>query len=64
MLVWNLFNRSFGVALATGDVPLALATARESVELSHRLDEGFHSAWAAVRLADAIPKPGSRSARI
>jgi DNA-binding CsgD family transcriptional regulator len=52
-LVWNLFNRSF-VALATGDVPLALATARESVELSHGLDEGFHSAWAAVRLADVL----------
>jgi len=52
-LVWNLFNRSF-VALAAGDVPLALATARESVELSHGLDQGFHSAWAAVRLADAL----------
>ena len=56
-LVWNLFNRSF-VALATGDVPLALATARESVELSHRLDEGFHSAWAAVRLADVFLETG------
>jgi DNA-binding CsgD family transcriptional regulator len=56
-LVWNLFNRSF-VALATGDVPLALATARESVELSRGLDEGFHSAWAAVRLADVLLETG------
>jgi tetratricopeptide (TPR) repeat protein len=56
-LVWNLFNRSF-VALATGDVPLALATARESVDLSRGLAEGFHSAWAAVRLADVLPETG------
>lgn len=48
--MWNLFNRSV-VALAVGDVETALATAQESVDLSQQLDPGFHSAWAAVRLA-------------
>ena len=56
-LVWNLFNRSV-VALAVGDVDLALATAQESVDLSHDLGEGFHSAWAAVRLAGALLETG------
>jgi DNA-binding CsgD family transcriptional regulator/tetratricopeptide (TPR) repeat protein len=56
-LAWNLFNRSF-VALAAGDVELALATAQESVDLSRDLAPGFHSAWAAVRLADALLETG------
>ena len=56
-LVWNLFNRSV-VALAVGDVDLALATAQESVDLSHDLGEGFHSAWAAVRLAGVLFETG------
>jgi len=56
-LVWNLFNRSV-VALAVGDVEIALATAQESVELSRDLDEGFVSAWAAVRLAGALLETG------
>jgi ATP/maltotriose-dependent transcriptional regulator MalT len=56
-LVWNLFNRSV-VALAVGDVELALATAQESVDLSQDLDQGFHSAWAAVRLAGALLETG------
>lgn len=56
-LVWNLFNRSV-VALATGDVQLALVSARESVDLSLELDAGFHSAWAAVRLAGALYETG------
>jgi DNA-binding CsgD family transcriptional regulator/tetratricopeptide (TPR) repeat protein len=49
-LVWNLFNRS-AVALASGDMALALSSAEESVDLGADLDPGFHSAWAAVRLA-------------
>ena len=49
-LAGNLFNRSV-VALAAGDLDLALATAEESVELTRDLDEGFVSAWAAARLA-------------
>jgi DNA-binding CsgD family transcriptional regulator len=49
-LAGNLFNRS-AVALATGDLDLALAAAEESVELTRGLDEGFVSAWAAARLA-------------
>ena len=56
-LVWNLFNRSV-VALAVGDVDIALATAQESVDLSHDLGEGFHSAWAAVRLAGVLFETG------
>jgi ATP/maltotriose-dependent transcriptional regulator MalT len=52
-LAWNLFNRSV-VALAVGDMEVALATAEESVELSRELDEGFVSAWAAVRLAAVL----------
>jgi DNA-binding NarL/FixJ family response regulator len=56
-LVWNLFNRS-AVALAAGDVELALVTAQESVDLSEDLDAGFHSAWAAVRLAGALLETG------
>jgi ATP/maltotriose-dependent transcriptional regulator MalT len=56
-LVWNLFNRSV-VALAVGDMRLALATAQESVDLSRDLAHGFHSAWAAVRLAGALLETG------
>ena len=56
-LVWNLFNRSV-VALAVGDLDIALATAQESVDLSHDLGEGFHSAWAAVRLAGVLFETG------
>jgi DNA-binding CsgD family transcriptional regulator/tetratricopeptide (TPR) repeat protein len=52
-LAWNLFNRS-AVALAVGDMEVALATAEESVDLSRELDEGFVSAWAAVRLAAVL----------
>src|SRR5262249_59302166 len=49
-LAGNLFNRSM-VALAAGDLDLALATAEEGVERTRELDEGFVTAWAAVRLA-------------
>jgi DNA-binding CsgD family transcriptional regulator len=52
-LAGNLFNRSM-VALASGDLDLALATAEEGVERTRELDEGFVSAWAAVRLAAAL----------
>jgi DNA-binding CsgD family transcriptional regulator/tetratricopeptide (TPR) repeat protein len=56
-LAWNLFNRSV-VALAVGDVDVALDTARESVDLSRDLDEGFISAWAATRLAAVLLETG------
>jgi DNA-binding CsgD family transcriptional regulator len=56
-LVWNLWSRS-AVALTVGDIELALATAQESVELSEGLDDGFHSAWAAVRLAATLLEAG------
>src|SRR5215472_2834207 len=56
-LAGNLFNRSV-VALAVGDLDIALATAQESVELTHDLDEGFVAAWAAARLADVLLESG------
>jgi DNA-binding NarL/FixJ family response regulator len=56
-LAWNLFNRSV-VALAVGDMEIARATAEESVDLSRELDEGFVSAWAAVRLAAVLLETG------
>jgi ATP/maltotriose-dependent transcriptional regulator MalT len=56
-LAGNLFNRSV-VALAAGDLETALATAEESVELTRDLDEGFVTAWAAVRLAGVLVETG------
>jgi DNA-binding CsgD family transcriptional regulator len=56
-LVWSLGSRS-AAALQAGDVDLALAAAREAVDLSADLDEGFHSAEAAVDLARALLETG------
>src|SRR5215475_14187476 len=56
-LAGNLFNRSV-VALAAGDLDIALATAEESVELTRDLDAGFVTAWAAARLADVLFETG------
>jgi ATP/maltotriose-dependent transcriptional regulator MalT len=56
-LAGNLFNRSV-IALAVGDLDIALATAEESVELTHDLDEGFVTAWAAARLAGVLFETG------
>ena len=56
-LVWSLSSRSTG-ALYMGDVELAMATAQEAVGLSEGLDEGFHSAEAAVDLAAALFEKG------
>jgi ATP/maltotriose-dependent transcriptional regulator MalT len=56
-LAGNLFNRSV-VAVAVGDLDLALATAEEGVELTRHLDGGFVVAWAAVRLAGALLESG------
>jgi ATP/maltotriose-dependent transcriptional regulator MalT len=56
-LAGNLFNRSV-VAVAVGDLDLALATAEESVELTRDLDQGFVSAWAAARLAGVLFETG------
>jgi DNA-binding NarL/FixJ family response regulator len=53
----NLFNRSV-VGIAVGDLDVALATAEESVELTRDLDEGFVTAWAAVRLAGVLLETG------
>jgi DNA-binding NarL/FixJ family response regulator len=56
-LAGNLFNRSV-VAVAVGDLDLALANAEEGVELTRDLDQGFVSAWAAVRLAHVLLEAG------
>jgi DNA-binding NarL/FixJ family response regulator len=56
-LVWTLLGRS-AAALHMGDVELALATAQEGFDLSANLDEGFHSAEAAVDLARALVESG------
>jgi ATP/maltotriose-dependent transcriptional regulator MalT len=56
-LAGNLFNRSV-VALAVGDLDLALATAEEGLELARALDEGFVAGWAAVRLAGVLLETG------
>ena len=56
-LAGNLFNRSV-VALAAGDLEIALATAEESVEVTRDLDEGFVTAWAAVRFAGVLLETG------
>ena len=56
-LAGNLFNRSV-VAVAVGDLDLALATAEEAVELTRDLDEGFVAAWAAARLAGVLLEAG------
>ncbi len=56
-LAGNLFNRSV-VALAIGDLDIALATAQEAVQLTRDLDGGFVTAWAAVRLAGVLLETG------
>ncbi|MFL5980101.1 MAG: ATP-binding protein [Gaiellaceae bacterium] len=56
-LVWSLGSRS-ATALHAGHVALALAAAQEAVDLSADLDEGFHSAEAAVDLARALLERG------
>jgi len=53
----NLFNRS-AVAVAVGDLDVALATAEEAVQLTRDLDEGFVTAWAAVRLGGVLLETG------
>jgi len=54
---WNLFDHS-SVTLAMGDLGPALATAEEAVLTTRDLGQGFHSAWAAVRLAGALLETG------
>lgn len=56
-LAGNLFNRSV-VALAIGEMDIALATAEEAAELTRDLDDGFVAAWAAARLAAVMLELG------
>jgi DNA-binding CsgD family transcriptional regulator len=62
-LAGSLFNRSV-VAVAVGDLDVAVTTAQESVDLTHDLDEGFVAAWAAVRLASALFATGQPAAAV
>jgi DNA-binding NarL/FixJ family response regulator len=52
-LAGNLFNRSL-FAVAAGDFDVARATAEEAVAVTRDLDDGFVTAWAAVRLAGVL----------
>jgi DNA-binding NarL/FixJ family response regulator len=56
-LAGNLFNRSV-VALAVGDLDLAMTTAQEAVEVTRDLAAGFVTAWATVRLASVLLETG------
>jgi DNA-binding CsgD family transcriptional regulator len=56
-LAGNSFNRSV-VAVAAGDLEMARACAEEGFELASGLDEGFVTAWAAVRLAGVLLETG------
>jgi ATP/maltotriose-dependent transcriptional regulator MalT len=56
-LAGNLFNRSV-VAVAVGDLDIALATAEEAFDVTRELEAGFVTAWAAVRLADVLLETG------
>jgi DNA-binding CsgD family transcriptional regulator len=56
-LRWTLLGRS-AAALRSGDMDLALATAQESVDLSHAAESSFHSAEGAADLAAALLETG------
>jgi DNA-binding NarL/FixJ family response regulator/tetratricopeptide (TPR) repeat protein len=56
-LGWMLLGRS-AAALHAGDLELALTEAQEAFDLGASLDEGFHSAEAAVDLARALLESG------
>jgi DNA-binding NarL/FixJ family response regulator len=56
-LAANLFNRSF-TALAAGDLELALATAKESADLSRRLDRSLVSTSAGIAHSAALLEAG------
>jgi ATP/maltotriose-dependent transcriptional regulator MalT len=56
-LAWTLLSRS-EAALRMGNIELALATAQESVDLSHHADSNFHSAEAAADLGAALLEAG------
>jgi DNA-binding NarL/FixJ family response regulator/tetratricopeptide (TPR) repeat protein len=56
-LAGNLFNRS-AVALAAGDLEIALGTAQEAVDLARVLNGGFVAAWAGVRLGGVLLEVG------
>ena len=56
-LAWNLFNRSLA-ALAAGDIDVALATAKESVELEASMEAGIFTVATAATLACALLEAG------
>ena len=56
-LGWNLFSRAY-VAVAAGDLDLALALASESVEVTRELDDRLVSTYARWALASALLETG------
>jgi DNA-binding NarL/FixJ family response regulator len=56
-LAWSLFNRS-SVALAAGELDVALSTAQEGVDLTRDVAESYAGVWAAVRLAGVLLETG------
>jgi ATP/maltotriose-dependent transcriptional regulator MalT len=56
-LGWNLLSRAF-TALAAGDLDTAIATSRESVEVTRDLDDTLVSTYASVALASALYESG------
>ena len=62
-LAWNLFGRSL-VASAAGDVPTALATARESMDLLRGMERSFPTTGAGHALAAALLADGDAAGAV
>ncbi len=56
-LGWNLLSRAF-TALAAGDLDIAIAAGRESVEVTRDLDDTLVSTYASVALASTLYESG------
>ena len=59
ILAWSLLNRSFA-AVQLGELEIAVATAEESVELTHEIDDRFVTTYAGIILAIARLESGTR----
>jgi ATP/maltotriose-dependent transcriptional regulator MalT len=57
ILAWSLLNRSFA-AVQLGELEIAVATAEESVELTHQFDDRFVTTYAGIILAIARLESG------
>ena len=61
-LGWNLLSRGY-VAVAAGDLELALSAAQESVDVTRELDDRLVSTYARWALASALLEKGEAAAR-